>query len=63
MEYGVLGTGNVARAIGDKLIEPSHSAMPGSGTAGNPQAYRHGNGRSLGTASCYIALSHASESG
>ena len=63
MEYGVLGTGNVARAIGDKLTELGHSVMLGSRTAGNPQAYRHGNGRSLGTASCYIVFSHVSESG
>ena len=38
MKYGVLGTGNVARTIGDKLIELGHSVMLGSRTADNPQA-------------------------
>ena len=38
MKYGVLGTGNVARTIGDKLIELGHSVMLGSHTVDNPQA-------------------------
>ena len=38
MKYGVLGTGNVARSIGDKLVELGHSVMLGSRTADNPQA-------------------------
>ena len=38
MKYGVLGTGDVARTIGDKLIELGHSVMIGSRTADNPQA-------------------------
>ena len=38
MKYGVLGTGDVARTIGDKLIELGHSVMLGSRTADNPQA-------------------------
>ena len=38
MKYGVLGTGNVAHTIGDKLIELGHSVMLGSRTADNPQA-------------------------
>lgn len=38
MKYGVLGTGNVARTIGEKLIELGHSVMLGSRTADNPQA-------------------------
>lgn len=38
MKYGVLGTGNVARTIGDKLIELGHSVMLGSRTVDNPQA-------------------------
>ena len=38
MKYGVLGRGDVARTIGDKLIELGHSVMLGSRTADNPQA-------------------------
>ena len=38
MKYGVLGTGDVAHTIGDKLIELGHSVMLGSRTADNPQA-------------------------
>lgn len=53
MKYGVLGTGNVARTIGDKLIELGHSVMLGSRTADNPQAAewakRHGEQAAHGT--------------
>ena len=53
MKYGVLGTGNVARTIGDKLIELGHSVMLGSRTADNPQAAewakQHGEQAAHGT--------------
>lgn len=53
MKYGVLGTGNVARTIGDKLIELGHSVMLGSRTADNPQATewakQHGEQAAHGT--------------
>ena len=53
MRYGILGTGNVARTIGDKLIELGHSVMLGSRTADNPQAAewakRHGEQSAHGT--------------
>ena len=38
MKYGILGTGDVAHTIGDKLIELGHSVMLGLRTADNPQA-------------------------
>lgn len=53
MKYGVLGTGNVARTIGDKLIELGHSVMLGSRTTDNPQAAewakQHGEQAAHGT--------------
>ena len=60
MKYGVLGTGNVAHTIGDKLIELGHSVMLGSRTADNPQAVKwarhHGEQAAHGTfadAACF----------
>lgn len=38
MKYGVLGTGDVARTIADKLIELGHVVMLGSRTTDNPRA-------------------------
>ena len=38
MKYGVLGTGDVACTIADKLIELGHEVMIGSRTADNPRA-------------------------
>lgn len=38
MKYGVLGTGNVARTIADKLIELGHEVMMGSRSDDNPAA-------------------------
>lgn len=38
MKYGVLGTGDVARGIADKLIKLGHEVMLGSRSADNPQA-------------------------
>ena len=35
MKYGILGTGDVARTIADKLIELGHEVMMGSRTADN----------------------------
>ena len=53
MKYGVLGTGDVARTIADKLIELGHEVMMGSRMADNPQAAewakRHGEQAAHGT--------------
>lgn len=53
MKYGILGTGDVARTIADKLIELGHTVMLGSRTADNSQAAewtkRHGGQASHGT--------------
>lgn len=38
MKYGVLGTGDVACTIADKLIELGHEVMIGSRTVDNPRA-------------------------
>lgn len=38
MRYGILGTGDVAHTIADKLIELGHEVMIGSRTADNPRA-------------------------
>lgn len=38
MKYGVLGTGDVACTIADKLIKLGHEVMIGSRTADNPRA-------------------------
>lgn len=38
MKYGVLGTGNVACTIADKLIELGHEVMMGSRSDDNPAA-------------------------
>lgn len=38
MKYGILGTGDVACTIADKLIELGHEVMIGSRTADNPRA-------------------------
>lgn len=38
MKYGILGTGDVAHAIGGKLLERGHEVMMGSRTNDNPSA-------------------------
>ena len=60
MRYGILGTGNVARTIADKLIELGHEVMLGSRSADNSQATEwanlHGELASHGTfadAACF----------
>ena len=40
MNYGVLGTGNVAQTIASKLIELGHHVMMGSRTAQNEKAVK-----------------------
>ena len=53
MRYGVLGTGDVARTIADKLIELGYAVMLGSRTTNNPQAVEwvkhHGKQAAHGT--------------